>query len=84
MSEKLDAKVVRELVKQLTSSDITPSPSGNYSGFAAPKLTVDGVVLIGCITMHPNTFKDIFGEEAYQELLKQPKVPNPYGDDIDS
>lgn len=81
MSDKLDVKTIRELVKQLSSTDIAPK---NYIFPVKPVLTVDGVVLMGSGMMHPDAFKNVFGEEAYQELLKQPRVLNPYGDDIDS
>lgn len=33
----------------------------------------------GC--MHPYSFRDMFGEEMYQELLARPRVPSPYPDD---
>jgi len=45
-------------------------------------LTVDGVVLfsVNGISgfMHPPAFRDLNGEEAYQELLARPRVPSPY------
>lgn len=36
------------------------------------------VVFPGGVFMHPLSFRDIFGEDAYQELLARPRVPSPY------
>jgi hypothetical protein len=45
-------------------------------------LDTNGVVVIntGVIRawMHPYSFRDIYGEEAYQELLKRPRVQSEY------
>lgn len=43
-------------------------------------LTDDGVVLFPGGAMHPYAFRDLVGEDAYQELLARPRVPNPYRD----
>lgn len=42
-------------------------------------MTVGGVVMgpRGSF-MHPESFRDMFGEEAYQELLKKPRVVTSY------
>ena len=46
------------------------------------RLTVSGVVWIpGVGWMHPQSFRDIAGEEAYQELLKRPRVVTSYDDE---
>lgn len=43
------------------------------------QLTVSGVVWIpGVGFMHPFSFRDMAGEEAYQELLKRPRVVTSY------
>jgi hypothetical protein len=45
----------------------------------SPVLSVAGVVVIpgwGC--MHPYTYRDICGEEAYQELITGPRVVTEY------
>lgn len=76
----LDIKIIREMKQQLASVNIKPL-NGVYPGWMKPELTVDGVVLMGLSMMHLEAFKDTFGEDAYQELLKQPRVPNPYGED---
>jgi|GEM_PF-4928517 hypothetical protein len=80
----LDVKIIRELKRQLASVDVLPDSSGNFTGVCVPRLTVDGVVMIGLCMLHPSVFKDIFGEEAYEILLKQPRIPDPCGDDFDS
>lgn len=46
------------------------------------RLTYDGVVLLtrGKVfigMMHPYSFRDVFGEKAYQRLLKLPRVARP-------
>jgi hypothetical protein len=42
-------------------------------------LSVGGVVVIpGCGYMHIETFKDIAGEDAYNELLRRPRVVTKY------
>ena len=39
------------------------------------RLTIGGVVMIpGFGWLHPHTFRDVAGEEAYQELLRRPRV----------
>ena len=47
-------------------------------------LTDDGVVFINTETiqgfMHPYSFRDMMGEEAYQELLARPRVRSPYAE----
>lgn len=79
---KLDLKTVREMKRQLESSDT--KPSDDYYTFPIKiALTVDGVVLLGLNMMHPESFRVVFGEEEYQKLLKQPRVANPYGDEDD-
>lgn len=78
MDEQIDVGMIKELAKQLASSDVMPD---HCEGLAAPPvLTVDGVVLMGNAMMHPNSFKDVFGEDAYQELLKRPRVASPYSE----
>jgi hypothetical protein len=43
------------------------------------QLTVSGVVWIpGVGMMHPESFRDMAGEEAYQELLKRPRIVTSY------
>lgn len=42
------------------------------------RLTDDGVVVFGCGFMHPETFKDMMGEAAWQELLSRPRIPSLY------
>lgn len=42
-------------------------------------LDTEGAVIIpGLGFMHPYAFRDLMGEEAYQELLARPRVPSPY------
>lgn len=43
------------------------------------QLTVSGVVWIpGLGFMHPNSFREMAGEAAYEELLKRPRVVTSY------
>lgn len=42
-------------------------------------LDTEGAVIFPGGIMHPYSFRDIFGEDAYQELLARPRVPSPYG-----
>ena len=44
----------------------------------AVRLDVNGVVLFPGGMMHPYTFRDMMGEDAYQELLARPRVASPY------
>jgi hypothetical protein len=41
-------------------------------------LDTEGVVNFPGGFMHPYSFRDLMGEEAYQELLARPRVPSPY------
>jgi hypothetical protein len=45
-------------------------------------LNTDGVVEFNCGDlhgfMHPFSFRDLYGEDAYQELLARPRVLSPY------
>lgn len=78
---KLDAKTIRELKRQIESVEIK---FPIYLPISV-EMTVDGVVVFGnLVYMHPYTFKDMYGIEAYEELLNRPRIPSPYGDDIDS
>ena len=40
-------------------------------------LTVDGMVEWPNGGMHPEMFRDMMGEDAYQELLRRPRVKSP-------
>lgn len=48
-------------------------------------LDTNGVVVIHTngmnAWMHPESFRDIMGDEAYQELLKRPRVQSEYTDE---
>jgi hypothetical protein len=37
-------------------------------------LTVGGAIKYGCGYIHPEHFRDMFGEEAYQEVLARPRI----------
>jgi len=41
-------------------------------------LTVSGAVVFDGGFMHPETFRNIFGEESYQELLSRPRIVTSY------
>lgn len=45
-----------------------------------PKLTVEGAVKFDGGYMHPETYRQLMGEAAYQELLKGPIVQSEYTD----
>jgi len=72
---KITVEQLRAAVKSLMGSEIK-----DHFLFSLPMrddiaLTVSGVVIIpGFGYLHPRTFKDIAGEEAYQELLRRPRV----------
>ncbi len=42
------------------------------------RLTASGVVAFRGGFMHPESFRDLMGEEAYQELLKRPRIVTSY------
>lgn len=43
------------------------------------RITVEGVVVVpGWGYMHPLAYRDMAGEEAYQELLAKPRVLSEY------
>ena len=42
-------------------------------------ITYEGVVCCpGVCYMHPEAFRDLMGEEAYQEILRRPRKPSEY------
>lgn len=41
-------------------------------------LDTNGVVVFPGGMMHPYSFRDLMGEEAYQELLARPRVQSEY------
>jgi hypothetical protein len=70
---KLSVKTIRELVKQLRGAEIKGPISLPMRDDLA--LTVNGVVVIpGVGYLHAECFRELAGEEAYQELLKRPRV----------
>jgi hypothetical protein len=56
-----------------------PLKAGELS--QAVHLDTNGVVIFPGGMMHPYSFRDICGEEAYQELLKRPRVQSEYTDE---
>lgn len=74
---KLTVALIRKMKKQLESVAVR---GDIYLPMAEPHMTVDGVVTIGLCFMHPETFRDVFGETAYQELLTKPRIANPFSD----
>lgn len=79
---ELSVKSIREMKAQLENvahhGDIPlPMRADIY-------MTEDGVVMIGKGTfIHPSTFRDVAGEEAYQELIARPRVRSPYSKEIE-
>lgn len=45
-----------------------------------PVLTVEGAVKFDGGYMHPESYRQLFGEAAYQELLAGPRVKSEYTD----
>jgi len=41
-------------------------------------ISYEGVVIFSGGFMHPEVFRDMMGEEAYQELLARPRKPSEY------
>jgi hypothetical protein len=71
----LDLDFIREAVKQLSSRDVK-IPEGRD---CEPRMTVGGVVMMGSFGfMHPETAREIMGEEAYQEMLAKPRIVTEY------
>jgi hypothetical protein len=78
MSDLLDVKTIREMCKQLRAGARTVAEEA-YRFPVQACLTVDGVVLLGAGgMMHPETYRGMFGEDAYQALLARPRVSSPY------
>lgn len=44
-------------------------------------LTVAGAVMFPGGFMHPDSFREIMGEEAWQELLKRPRIVSEYDEE---
>ena len=76
----ITAQTIRQAVKQLRRCEIKgPIKLPMRDDIS---LTVSGVVIIpGFGFLHPSTFKDIAGEEAYQVLLRRPRVVCEYDDE---
>lgn len=53
-----------------------PLEAGQLS--AAVHLDTNGAVVFPGGMMHPKSFRDICGEQAYQELLARPRVQSEY------
>lgn len=71
---KLTVKGIRAMVKQLRSA-----PKYKFVLRDDIALTIGNAVIIPDVGyMHPQCFRDIMGEEAYQELLKRPRVKCEY------
>jgi hypothetical protein len=73
----LTVEMIREMKRQLESvaikGDITLPMRSDI------RLSVAGVVVIpGVGMMHPDSFKDVAGEEAYQYLLTLPRIVTEY------
>jgi len=80
---KLTVAGIRAAVAQLKSAEIKgPITLPMREDIV---LTVGGVVMIpGVGFLHYKTFIDIAGEEAYQELLRRPRVVTSYDlEDVD-
>lgn len=45
-----------------------------------PILTIEGAVMFDGGYMHPEAYRTLAGEEAYQELLAGPRVKSEYTD----
>lgn len=74
---KLTVKDIRALKEQLGAA--APMKDIKLPMRTDIRLTVNGVVWIpGFGFLHPQTFKDIAGEEAYQWLLAQPRIVTSY------
>ncbi len=91
MDEKLDVATIRKCYDQLKSVEYYPGTFKTYlidpevvaavsehvQLSRAVHLSEDGIVLFPGGAMHPESFRFIVGDEAYQYLLKQPRVPSP-------
>lgn len=70
---KLTVKQVREAVKQLRGVAIEGDIKLPLRDDIA--LTVGGAIIIpGFGYMHPETFRDMVGEEVYQVVIRRPRV----------
>lgn len=78
-SEDLDVKQVRKMMKNLVENQRFPVTDFKVR---EARLTEDGAVEIGggFAYMHPESFREVYGESEYQLLLARPRVPSPYPD----
>ena len=73
MDYKLTVETIREMVKQLRGVEIKDPIRLPMRDDVA--LTVNGVVVIpGFGYLHAKCFREVAGEEAYQELLRRPRI----------
>ena len=80
---KIAVEQIRAAVKALKSIEIKEPINLPMRDDIA--LTVSGVVMIpGIGWFHPYSFRDMFGEEAYQELLRRPRVVCEYDDEVEN
>lgn len=74
---ELDENAIREMVAQLCGTDVKPI---NLKGRDCEwRMTVGGVVRMGAFGWaHPETAREIMGEDAYQEMLAKPWIVTEY------
>ena len=86
--KKLTVAILRSLKRQLIQA--CEDSTLRINNFVCPKgemnpkvcLTVGGVVYLdGIGYMHPHAFRDVFGEEMYNELLSRPRIVCEYDED---
>jgi len=80
---KVTVEQIRAAVKVLRANEIKGLIKLPMRGDIA--LTVGGVVFIpGLGYMHPYSFRDMAGEEAYQELLRRPRIVCEYDEEVEN